>query len=79
MMPVQTQQKPAAVKKPVWMIRGTCGGCQGFDIKPGDDLAKVSCRQPESPMNGVKVGMLQVNMCDEYQDRTGIPAGFNLV
>jgi hypothetical protein len=66
-------------KKPVWMIKGTCGGCKGFDIKPGDDLERVKCTKPESSMNGVRVGMMQVNMCHSYEARTEVPAGFNLV
>lgn len=71
--------QPVPGRNPIWLVRGTCGGCKGFDVKPGTELGKVKCTKPASPMNGVKVGTMQVNMCHEYEDRTEIPVGFNLI
>lgn len=71
--------QPVPGRKPVWLIKGTCAGCKGFDVKPGADLGTVKCTKPSSPMNGVKVGKMQVNSCHEYETRTEAPVGFNLI
>lgn len=79
MLSSQTQQN-TAVPKPIWMIKGTCGGCKGFKVEPNQrELANVKCSMPGSSMRDLNVGMMQVNTCVSYEAKKVVPPGFTLV
>jgi predicted metal-binding protein len=69
--------------KPTWMIKGTCGGCEGFKVTPEQkDLSQVKCSNHESVHFDQAVGMLSpvdINGCANYEPKQKAPEGFVLV
>ncbi len=69
--------------KPTWMIKGTCGGCESFQVAPKQmDLTKVKCSNKESIHFDSAVGILSpvdINGCANYEPKAKAPEGFVLV
>lgn len=83
MLQAQNVFNNEAAAKPIWLVKGTCGGCAHYLIADNQkDLANVPCSNEKSVLYGAETGVLGVpdmNGCTSYEPKDKAPEGFVLV